>query len=156
MNEFDQERIDMITIMLMYITKLPEDHISSYVKMTEIYSNILSGDELTLYDSYAANIMDMVDEWKAKDDIPSELRNITAQQVNASNTWLRTKEIKDAKQARTLLAFKHKHRRSTKPRKIITDITFSKHTNIRKLPKTSGRCSTLKAAMPIPRISRRK
>lgn len=64
MNHYDRERVNIITVMLMYITRLPAARISSYMENTKMYSNILRGDELTLYDSYAANLMEMVDEWK--------------------------------------------------------------------------------------------
>lgn len=64
MNDFDKERIDMIIVMLMYITHLREDIIRGYVGQTRVYKNILDGDEATLYDGYSANLMEMVDEWR--------------------------------------------------------------------------------------------
>lgn len=147
MNKYDQERINMIAAMLMYITKLPTNKIFSYMKKTQTYSNILNGDELTLYDSYAANIMDMTNEWKEKRNIPSVLRNITAQQVNASNAWLRTQEIKDAKQAHTLLALRRKPRRFN-----MTSIPVS----IRKISKASGTVRIPVSKVTIPAMYKKR
>lgn len=107
MNKYDRERINMIIVMIMYITGLSERKISTYVKGTKTYLDILRGDELTLYDSYAANLMDMSNEWKRKSNVPSVLRNITAEQINDSNKWLRVQKISDARQAKFILSKNH-------------------------------------------------
>lgn len=111
MNKYDRERINMIIVMIMYITELSERKVFSYVKRTKTYLDILSGDELTLYDSYAANLMDMANEWKRKSNVPSVLRNITAEQINDSNKWLRVRKISDARQAKFILSKNHNIKR---------------------------------------------
>lgn len=142
MNKYDQERIDMITVMLMYITKLPAMRISTYVKKTKTYANILSGDEPTLYDSYAANLMEIASEWKEKQNIPPILRSITAEQVNASNTWLRSNEVSDAAQARLLLPQRQKFRRALKQRKALSTNGRSTSVTLKKVPKQRAKRST--------------
>lgn len=153
MNKYDRERIDMITVMVMYITKLPAKRISPYMRKTKTYSNILRGDEITLYDSYAANLMDMAGEWKEKEKVPPVLRNITAEQVNESNTWLRDKEIRDAAHARLLLSRRQKSVQLLKLRKNLSANGFSTVVTLGRKPKVSG---AFKVKEPILGYGRRK
>lgn len=103
MNKYDKERIEMIIVMIMYITKLPEQVIIKLIKKTDVYKNIMNGDEVTLYDGYSANLMEMVEEWQEQQDIPKQMKDISAQAVNRCNDWLRDNEFDNAKQARDAL-----------------------------------------------------
>jgi len=103
LNKYDEERIGMIIVMIMYITKLPEQTIIKLVEETAVYKNIISGDEVTLYDGYSANLMEMVEEWQEQNDIPNQMKEISAQAVNECNDWLRDNEFDNARQAREVL-----------------------------------------------------
>lgn len=100
MDKYNKERIEMIIVMLMYITKLPKEIIIDLVKNTDVYKNIINGDEITLYDGYSANLMEMVEEWQNQDNIPCEVKNISTEKVNQCNDWLRKNEFENARQAK--------------------------------------------------------
>lgn len=140
MNKYDRERINMIIAMVMYITRLPERKISPYVKRTKTYLDILNGDELTLYDSYAANLMEMAREWKKKPNIPSVLRNITAEQIDVSNTWLRERKIKDSRQAKLHLSSNLRFKQSPeglRPQKAAMAVRVPRFRSVERFQKAS-------------------
>lgn len=103
MNEFRQERINMIVAMTMQITGLPQHRVQKIVEATDVYRDILSGEENVLYDGYSANLLDMVEEWKAKDDIPIKAKNITVEKIDFCNKWMKKHKIENSRQAIVLL-----------------------------------------------------
>lgn len=108
MNQYKKDRIEHIVAMLMYITGLPKDNALHYVKSTKVYKYILSGDELTIYESYPSNLSNMIDEWKKNDAIPLSLKSITAEHITTANSWLKKQSFRNAKQAIDFLSARSK------------------------------------------------
>lgn len=106
MDKYNRDRIGHIVAMLMYITGLPKDIALQYIKDTIVYKQILSGDELTIYESYPSNLSDMVTEWKENEEIPLSLRNITTDNIVTANSWLKEKSFQNAMQAINFLSEK--------------------------------------------------
>lgn len=83
MNIYQQERINMIILMAMYIIGLPRPLISRCVQSTQIYVGIQRENETILYDGYSANLAEMVDEWKTRKRIPYKLLAISKRRHTA-------------------------------------------------------------------------
>lgn len=88
-NNYDKYTLDRfanIIMMTKYITGLPEEEIVKNIKETIIYQEIVNKNECFLYESYPANLEEMVEEWKEK-NIPI-LGQITSEQISAASMWI--------------------------------------------------------------------
>ena len=73
-------------MMVNYITSLSKEEILKNMKDTIVYNEIVSGNECFLYESYPANLEEMIREWKDK-NIPI-LGQITGAQITVASMWL--------------------------------------------------------------------
>ncbi len=97
MDKDTQERIDMITGMIMAITNMQENDVEDLIKGTIVYRNIVRGEECTLYEDYSANLMDIVKELKKK-NVRSSICGITSVEISDLNQWMFSNDIEDARQ----------------------------------------------------------
>lgn len=97
MDKDTQERIDMITGMIMAITNMQENDVEDLIKGTIVYRNIVRGEECTLYEDYSANLMDIVKELK-KRNVGSSICGITPVEISDLNQWMFSNDIEDARQ----------------------------------------------------------
>lgn len=79
-------RLADIIMMVNYITNLSKEEILENMKNTIVYKEIVSGNECFLYDSYPANLEEMISEWREK-NIPI-LGEIKVQQISVASMWL--------------------------------------------------------------------
>lgn len=97
MNKYREERIEMIAAMMMAIADISEEMAFELLKSTITYQNIVDGEECTLYESYSANLEDVVEELQEcdKGDL---VKAVTEDAVTELNKWMLDKGIKNAKQ----------------------------------------------------------
>lgn len=74
-----QERFENILSVVENITNLPRQEIVNKMKETITYKQIVDGNWCYIYESYPANLLDMIEEWKEK-DIPV-LSEITERKI---------------------------------------------------------------------------
>lgn len=97
MNKYRKERIEMITAMMMAIANIPEKAASELLKSTITYKNIVEGEECTLYESYSANLEDVVGELQ-ENNKGKLVDKITEEAVSELNKWMLDEGIVSAKQ----------------------------------------------------------
>lgn len=97
MNKYREERIDMIIAMMMTIADISEEKASELLKSTITYQNIIDGEECTLYESYSANLEDVVEELQEGDQ-GVWVNKITEDAVTNLNKRMLDEGIKSAKQ----------------------------------------------------------
>lgn len=97
MNKYREERIDMIIAMMMTIADISEEKASELLKSTITYQNIIEGEECTLYESYSANLEDVVEELQESDQ-GVWVKEITEDAVTNLNKRMLDEGIKSAKQ----------------------------------------------------------
>lgn len=88
-NNYDKYTLDrLVNIIMMtkYITGLPEEEIIKNIKETIIYQEIVNKNECFLYESYPANLEEMVEEWKEKNT--PILGQITSEQISVASMWI--------------------------------------------------------------------
>lgn len=103
MSDYRKKRMDMVIGMIAALTEMSEEDIQQKVENTAIYQNILDGEECTLYESYLANIMDIVSEVR-DEDAESPISILTPQAVAELNQWMLDKGITDAAQLKKNMA----------------------------------------------------
>lgn len=86
-NKYRLNRFANIIIMINYITGISEEEILRNMKETITYKEIVNGNECFLYESYPANLEDMVQEWKEKNT--PVLGEITEEQIDKAIEWLK-------------------------------------------------------------------
>lgn len=86
-DKYTLERFANIIVILKHITNLSEEEILKNMKETITYKEIVSKNECFLYESYPANLEDMIEEWKEKDT--PILSEITEDQIDEAIRWLR-------------------------------------------------------------------
>lgn len=97
MNKYREERINMIIAMMMTIADIPEDKASELLKSTITYQNIVNGEECTLYESYSANLEDVVEELQESNQY-ALVKDITEDAVTNLNKHMLKEGIKSAEQ----------------------------------------------------------
>lgn len=97
MNKYREERIEMIAAMMMAIANISEEMAFELLKSTITYQNIVDGEECTLYESYSANLEDVVEELQECDK-GALVKAVTEDAVTELNKWMLDKGIKNAKQ----------------------------------------------------------
>lgn len=97
MNKYREERIDMIIAMMMTIADISEEKASELLKTTITYQNIIDGEECTLYESYSANLEDVVEELQENGQ-GVLVKDITEDAVTNLNKRMLDEGIKSAKQ----------------------------------------------------------
>ena len=97
MNKYREERIDMIIAMMMTIADISEEKASELLKSTITYQNIIDGEECTLYESYSANLEDVVEELQESDQ-GDWVKGITEDAVTNLNERMLDEGIRSAKQ----------------------------------------------------------
>lgn len=85
-NSDELSRLADIIMMVNYITNLSKEEILENMKNTTVYKEIVSGNECFLYDSYPANLEEMIIEWNEK-NIPI-LGEIKVGQISVASMWL--------------------------------------------------------------------
>lgn len=86
-DKYTSERFANIIVILKHITNLSEEEILKNMKETITYKEIISKNECFLYESYPANLEDMIEEWKEKGT--PVLGEITEEQIDDAIIWLR-------------------------------------------------------------------
>lgn len=86
-NEHRLKRFENIIRLLKDITGLPEEEILKNMQETTTYQEIMEGNECFLYESYPANLQDMIEEWKEKST--PVLSKITEEQIDEAIKHLR-------------------------------------------------------------------
>lgn len=86
-DNYTSKRFANIIVILKHITNLSEEEILKSMKETITYKEIISKNECFLYESYPANLEDMIEEWKEKGT--PVLSEITEEQVDEGIRWLR-------------------------------------------------------------------
>lgn len=97
MNEHREERINMIIAMMMKIANISEEKATKLLKSTNTYQNIVDGDKCTLYESYSANLEDVVEELQESDQ-NVWVKEITEDAVTNLNRRMLDEGIKSARQ----------------------------------------------------------
>lgn len=97
MDRYTQERIDMITGMIMVITNMQESAVKDLISTTIVYRNIIRGEECTLYEDYSANLMSIVKELRRK-NVESGICEITSDKVSDLNQQIFSLGIRNADQ----------------------------------------------------------
>ena len=97
MNKYREERIDMIIAMMMTMADISEEKASELLKLTITYQNIIDGEECTLYESYSANLEDVVEELQESDQ-NVWVKEITEDAVTNLNKRMLDEGIKSAEQ----------------------------------------------------------
>lgn len=97
MNKYREERINMIIAMIMTIADISEEQASELLKSTITYQNIIDGEECTLYESYSANLEDVVEELQESNHCDL-VKAITEEAVTNLNKRMLNEGIKSAKQ----------------------------------------------------------
>lgn len=97
MNKYREERINMIIAMMMTIADISEEKASELLKSTITYQNIIDGEECTLYESYSANLEDVVEELQESDQ-NVWVKDITEDAVTNLNKRMLDEGIKSARQ----------------------------------------------------------
>ncbi len=97
MNKYREERINMIIAMMMTIADISEEKASELLKSTITYQNIIDGEECTLYESYSANLEDVVEELQESGQ-GVLVKDITEDAVTNLNKRMLDEGIKSAKQ----------------------------------------------------------
>lgn len=97
LNEHREERINMIIAMMMTIANISEEKATKLLKSTIIYQNIVDGEECTLYESYSANLEDVVEELRESGQ-GVLVKDITEDVVTNLNKRMLDEGIKSAKQ----------------------------------------------------------
>lgn len=97
MNKYREERINMIIAMMMTIADISEEKASDLLKSTMTYQNIVDGEECTLYESYSANLEDVVEELQGSNQ-GAFVKDITEDAVTNLNKRMLDEGIKSAKQ----------------------------------------------------------
>lgn len=97
MNKYREERIDMIIAMMMTIADISEEKAFELLKTTITYQNIIDGEECTLYESYSANLEDVVEELQESGQ-NVWVKEITEDAVTNLNKRMLNEGIKSAKQ----------------------------------------------------------
>lgn len=87
MNTYIKERLDMIKAMASAITGLSIEETYKNIRSTYIYQDIIDENELALYDSYSANLLDIADELKTRDE-KTEFVRITPHTISDLNQWM--------------------------------------------------------------------
>lgn len=106
MSEYREERIEMIVAMMVAIANISEQMAFELLKSTITYQNIMDGEECTLYESYSANLEDVVEELLEcnKGELVSK---ITEDEISKLNRWMLDKGIKNARQLKDNINEKH-------------------------------------------------
>lgn len=86
-NEYRLKRFKNIISLVKDITGLPEEEILKNMQETITYQGIVEGNECFLYESYPANLGDMIEEWKEKNT--PVLSEITEEQIDEAIRRLR-------------------------------------------------------------------
>lgn len=86
-NEYRLKRFENIIRLVKDITGLPEEEILKNMQETITYQEIIKGNECFLYESYPANLGDMIEEWKEKNT--PVLSEITEEQIDEAIRRLR-------------------------------------------------------------------
>ena len=86
-NEHRLKRFENIIRLVKDITGLPEEEILKNMQETITYQEIIKGNECFLYESYPANLQDMIEEWKEKST--PILSEITEEQIDEAIKRLR-------------------------------------------------------------------
>lgn len=102
MDRYTQERIDMITGMIMVITNMQESDVKDLISTTIVYRNIIRGEECTLYEDYSANLMSIVKELRRK-NVESGICEITSDKVSDLNQQIFSLGIRNADQLKKKL-----------------------------------------------------
>lgn len=97
MNIDRKERIEMIKVMMMAITNIPEKRALELLESTITYQNILNGEECTLYESYSANLEDVVEELREYGK-GEPVKRITEDSILRLNKWIYDNSIQNAEQ----------------------------------------------------------
>lgn len=86
-NEYRLKRFENIIRLVKDITGLLEEEILKNMQETITYQEIVKGNECFLYESYLANLEDMIEEWKEKNT--PVLSEITEEQIDEAIRRLR-------------------------------------------------------------------
>lgn len=101
MNQYREERINMIVAMMMTLTNISEEKAFKLLKSTTTYQNIVDGEECTLSESYSANLEDVIEELQESNQ-NDLVKNITEEAVTNLNKRMLDENIKSAKQLKEM------------------------------------------------------
>lgn len=155
MNEYREERIEMIVAMMMAITNISEETAYELLKSTVTYQNIVDGEECTLYESYSANLEDVAEELQECDK-GALVKKITEDAVTELNKWMLDKGIKSAKQLKENVDAVHAaiavipYKKVSNRKPIPFQVVAVERNDRRKGAKTHCRVAAGKAAMTLP------
>lgn len=101
MNQYREERINMIVAMIMTLADISEEKALELLKSTITYQNIIDGEECTLLESYSANLEDVIEELQESNQ-SYLIKNITEEAITDLNKRMLDENIKSAKQLKEM------------------------------------------------------